>query len=109
MIQTAVRRVEYASQDDFEQRVLRSPVPVLVDFYADWCGPCRAIAPVLEELARETPHARIVKVNVDESPDLAAQYRISAIPQLLVFHKGEVVAQHLGLASKAELKALLAR
>jgi len=109
MTQTTMRRVEHVDQADFEQQVLRSPVPVLVDFYADWCGPCRAIAPVLEELARETPRARIVKVNVDDNPELAAQYRISAIPQLLVFANGEVVAQHLGLASKAELKALLHR
>ena len=69
-------KVLHASQSDFAQLVLQSDVPVLVDFYADWCGPCRAMAPVLDQLAGEMPEARIVKVNVDENPDLAAQYRV---------------------------------
>jgi thioredoxin 1 len=100
-------QVEYADQTNFDQLVLNSDVPVLVDFYADWCMPCRMVAPVLEELARETADARIVKVNVDESPQLAARYGISSIPSLLVFKDGQVADQHTGMASKAHLKALL--
>ena len=100
-------QVLYADQSNFDQLVLNSDVPVLVDFYADWCGPCRMIAPVLEELAGETTHARIVKVNVDQDPRLAARYGISSIPSLLVFRDGQVADQSVGLVGKAQLKALL--
>ncbi len=99
--------VVYANEQTFREQVLNSEVPVLVDFYADWCGPCRALSPVLEELAQETPDAKIVKVNVDESPQLAGQYGISSIPALLVFNDGEITGQQVGLASKEQLKALL--
>ncbi len=105
----AARKVEYAGNESFARQVLESEVPALVDFYADWCGPCRALAPTLEELARETPDAKIVKVNVDENPELAVQYGVSSIPSLAVFKDGQVTARHLGVASKAELKALLSR
>lgn len=104
-----VNRVQHADAGDFDRQVLRSEVPVLVDFYADWCGPCRALAPVLDELARETPNAKIVKVNVDDNPELALQYRVDSIPRLIVFKDGRPVAQHSGLASKGYLKSLLAR
>jgi thioredoxin 1 len=99
--------VEHANEADFARLVLQSEVPVLVDFYADWCGPCQELAPVLDEVARETPDARVVKVNVDHSPRLAAQYGISAIPSVMVFRGGKVAAQHTGLASKSELKSML--
>jgi thioredoxin 1 len=102
-------QVEYADQANFDQLVLNSDVPVLVDFYADWCGPCRMVAPVLDELARETTDARIVKVDVDQNPQLASRYGISSIPSLLVFKNGQVADQHTGVASKARLKALLDR
>jgi thioredoxin 1 len=82
---------------------------VLVDFYADWCGPCRMLAPILEELAQKTPSAKIVKVDIDHSPNVAYQYRIQAVPTLVVFKKGQVVAQQSGLVPKAHLKALLSR
>jgi len=100
-------RLEHAGEADFAEKVLQSEAPVLVDFYADWCGPCRALAPRLEELAREMPEAKIVKVNVDDSPELAARFRVSAIPTLAVFRGGRVAAQHLGLASKQQLRAML--
>ena len=103
------RKVEFASNESFTRQVLDSEVPTLVDFYAEWCGPCRALSPTLEELARETTDAKIVKVNVDENPELAARYGVSSIPSLAVFKDGQVTAQHMGLASKAELKALLSR
>jgi len=102
-------RIEHVDTAQFESKVLRSESPVLVDFYADWCGPCRALSPVLEELARENPGARIVKVDVDENPELAVRYRVDTIPRLVVFKDGQPVAQHSGLANKARLNALLQR
>lgn len=101
--------VTHVDTAGFQREVLRSDVPVLVDFYADWCGPCRALAPRLEQLARDNPGAKVVKVDVDTNPSLAMRYGISSIPSLLVFREGEVVAQHVGLASKAQLEALIAR
>jgi len=99
--------VAHANDADFQQKVLAGEGRVLVDFYADWCGPCRMIAPVLEELAREVPNARIVKVNVDNSPNLARQYGISSIPALIVFENGRAVDQHVGVASKTALRNML--
>ena len=92
----------------FDQHVLRSEVPVLVDFYADWCGPCKALAPALEQVAAENPQARVVKVNIDNSPELAARYNVKSVPRLLVFKGGQIAAQQNGAASKARLNAMLA-
>ena len=100
-------KVHYADEADFAELVLNSDVTVLVDFYADWCGPCQMVAPVLEELAREATDAKIVKVKVDHSPRLAARYGINSIPNLKVFEGGKVVDEEVGLASKARLKAML--
>jgi thioredoxin 1 len=100
-------KVHHGDEANFAELVLNSDVPVLVDFYADWCGPCRMVAPVLEELARETTDASIVKVNVDHSPQLAARYGINSIPSLKVFEDGEVVDEQVGVASKARLKKML--
>ena len=101
--------VEHVDDASFKERVLGSQVPVLVDFYADWCGPCKMLAPLLEEIASANQNARVVKVNVDESPELAARYQISSIPSLKVFKGGRVVAQHVGLADKRRLESLLPR
>jgi thioredoxin 1 len=100
-------KVEHVTTGDFQEMVLDSDIPVLVDFYADWCGPCRRLSPVLDELARDMPHAQVVKVNVDDSPELAGQYRISSIPAVMVFKDGAVVAQHAGLADKSALERML--
>jgi len=100
-------KLGHVNESTFLQEVLESEVPVLVDFYADWCGPCQQLAPVLEELAAELPDAKIVKVNVDENPALSRQYGISSIPNLLVFKDGQIATNHVGLATKAELKAML--
>lgn len=100
-------QVHHADEANFDNLVLNAEVPVLVDFYADWCGPCKRLAPLLEELAAETPHARIVKVNVDHNPNLAAAYRINSIPTLKVFRNGAVTDQLVGLASKSQLREML--
>ena len=103
----ARRGVEHATEADFRRRILESDVPVLVDFYADWCGPCKMFAPVLEEVAQETPGVKVVKVNVDRNRKLTAQYGIRSIPSVIVFKDGEVTARHVGFAEKEELQELL--
>lgn len=102
-------RVLHIDESNFKSTVLESDVPVLVDFYADWCGPCRRLGPVLDELATETPNVRIVKVNVDHAPRLAMQYGVEAIPAIRVFKGGKVTGQLVGLASKTQLSAMLTR
>ncbi len=97
------------TESSFDDQVLKSDVPVLVDFYAEWCGPCHVQAPILDELAREIETAKIVKVDVDENQQLATRYEIRSIPTLLVFKNGQVIARHQGVASKEQLKTLLAR
>lgn len=92
----------------FEQEVLNSDVPVLLDFWAPWCGPCRMIAPILDELADEfAGKAKVVKVNVDDNPETAAKFGIRSIPTLLVFKNGEVVATQVGGVPKSQLASLI--
>jgi thioredoxin 1 len=100
--------VQHTTTAKFAQDVLYSPVPVLVDFYADWCGPCRMLTPALERLATEfAGRARIVKVNVDQEPQLAGQFRVEAIPTVAFVQNGEVVAQRSGLLPEATLRSAL--
>jgi thioredoxin len=92
--------------DNFSAEVLESAKPILVDFWAEWCGPCKMIAPVLDELAAEYDgRVRIGKVNIDEEQNLAAQYGIQSIPTLLLFDKGQVSEQIVGLRSKRDLQS----
>ena len=100
--------VGHVTAQTWQAEVATSAIPVLVDFWAEWCGPCKAIGPVLEELSGEMAgKVKIVKVNVDEAPDLAQQFGIRSIPPRLVFKAGSIVAQMVGAMPKAALKAKL--
>ena len=87
----------------FDETVASSEVPVLVDFWAEWCGPCKMIAPILGEIAAEQPGIKIAKLNVDENPDIAMRFNVMSIPTLLIFDKGEVQKRLVGAKGKGQL------
>ncbi len=95
------------SDNNFESEVLKSDKPVLVDFWAEWCGPCRALGPKLEELSEEMSGVKIVKVNVDESPEAPAKYGVRGIPTMILFKGGEQVDQVVGNQPVENIKAIL--
>lgn len=99
--------VLHINKDNFRQEVLQSDKPVLVDLWADWCGPCRRMGPVLEEVAAERPDIKVCKINVEEEPELAAAFHVSSIPLLVVVKNGEVVNQSLGAIPKRRVLELL--
>ena len=95
------------TKDNFEQEVLAAKVPVLIDFWATWCGPCRMLSPIVDEVAEERGDIKVGKVNVDEQPELAGQFDVMSIPTLLVFENGKLVNRAVGARPKSGVLSLL--
>ena len=99
--------VLHVTKENFEQEVLKSDKPVLLDFWASWCGPCRMLSPILDELAAENPDVKVVKINTDEQMELATQFNVMSIPAIFVVKDGQVVNQTVGVQPKESLLALV--
>lgn len=97
----------HITKENYETEVLKSEKVVLLDFYADWCGPCKMIAPILAEIAQEHPEITVGKINVDENMELAVQFHVASIPLLVVMKDGKIINKSLGAAPKDEILALL--
>src|SRR4051812_24906551 len=100
--------IQHVTDDTFDPEVLKSDTPVLVDYWAEWCGPCKAIAPILEEVAKDYgPRVQIAKMNVDENRDVPAKFGIRGIPTLMLFKDGQLAATKVGALSKSQLTSFL--
>ena len=95
------------NSQNFEEEVIKSEKPVLIDFYADWCGPCKMLSPIIDEIAEENSDIKVVKVNVDDSRDLAMKYQVMSIPTLVVIKNGEEVNRSVGLIDKSQVANLI--
>jgi thioredoxin 1 len=100
--------IKHVTDTTFESEVLQSPVPVLVDYWAEWCGPCKMIAPALDESAASyAGRLNVAKINIDENPSVPARYHVRGIPTLMLFKNGEVVATKIGAVSKSQLATFI--
>ncbi len=96
------------NNQNFEKEVLESDIPVIIDFYADWCGPCKAMAPIMEEISKDLGlKAKVAKINVDQNQELSMNYGIMSIPTILIFNKGKLVKQLVGLRDKQEIEEII--
>lgn len=95
------------TSENFENEVLKSTEPVLVDFYADWCGPCKMLSPVVDEVAQENEDIKVVKINVDDTPDVAMDYKVMSIPTLVVIKNGQERTRSVGVIDKSEILEMI--
>lgn len=95
------------SNENFESEVLKSNQTVLIDFYADWCGPCKMVSPIVEQIAKEHEKVKVVKINIDNNQELAVKYGVTAIPTLIVIKNGDEATRTVGVASKSEIEAMI--
>lgn len=100
-------KVLHINKDNFHNEVLNSDKPVLLDFFASWCGPCRMVGPILDEIAEEREDIKVCKVNIDEQPELAHRYRVMTIPTLMVLKDGQIIEQSVGAKPKHQILAMV--
>lgn len=100
-------KVLHVNKDNFHNEVLNSEKPVLLDFFASWCGPCRMVGPILDEIAEEREDIKVCKVDIDEQPELASRYRIMSVPTLMVLKNGNIVDQSIGARPKHQILAMV--
>ena len=100
-------KVLHVNKDNFHKEVLNSEKPVLLDFFASWCGPCRMVGPILDEIAEEREDIKVCKVDIDEQPELASHYRIMSVPTLMVLKNGNIMEQSIGAKPKHQILAMV--
>ena len=100
-------KVLHVNKDNFHKEVLNSEKPVLLDFFASWCGPCRMVGPILDEIAEEREDIKVCKVDIDEQPELASRYRIMSVPTLMVLKNGNIMEQSIGAKPKHQILAMV--
>lgn len=100
-------KVLHINNDNFHKEVLNSDKPVLLDFFASWCGPCRMVGPILDEIAQEREDIKVCKIDIDEQPELASRYRIMSVPTLMVLKNGQIMEQSVGARPKHQILAMV--